>query len=99
MKLFVVDVDLQLMVAAEDEIDAEEVAFLNLREESRNALLHCTEVRRVADLPHDFKGTIPWGEEDDRTVEEIAAEIEEHDKIQAEIADAEKRQQKIPGAR
>ena len=73
-KLYMVHIEDDIMVMAENEKDAEDVAVRGLREEDADpdfvdaALV---EGLGVACLPKGWQGCLPWGGDDDRTCEQI----------------------------
>jgi len=75
MKIYRVNVQVDLLVEAEDEIDAEEVALDNFKEETPQ-IYSAVQIDDVNELTEDEQLSLPWRSwkrqnEDDLTVKEI----------------------------
>ena len=79
-RLYIVDVEktFHMVVLANDSADAEKVAARWVDEEDRQndhafVLDDPTLLETARDIPGEWKGAIPWGEDNDRSVETILA--------------------------
>lgn len=69
-----------IVVLAEDKADAEKLALKHADEEGQNLdrnwdVFSPTEITNIDQVPREWKGSIPWGEDDDRPVREILAAV------------------------
>ena len=75
MPLYEVSVSYTSMVVADDPREAEQIAEEHAREDLSNGADFSARgaVREPARIPPEWRGSIPWGESEDRTCEEIVA--------------------------
>ena len=69
--VYLVEVSVEVPVVAKNETDARTIALFNAENEIKSSgtavVKHITKI----DSPDGFRGTIPWGDVKERTVEEI----------------------------
>jgi hypothetical protein len=66
-------IEVDVIVEAQSEQEAIQVARLNAHEEVYDACIHCRPVATLKDVPTDWRDSIPWNGIDDTTVREILA--------------------------
>ena len=69
-KLYVVDLEHSVYVMAESEEDAEQTAIRGIREYGDTPRVTASEARS-GPIPRDWRNSIPFGSDDDRTVEDL----------------------------
>jgi hypothetical protein len=76
-KMYVVDVELTMVVMAESKREAISIAQDHVEEEAyidTEAVTVVSELKKPSEVPPYWKNCIPWGSDDDRTIEAILSE-------------------------
>jgi hypothetical protein len=64
-------VEIDMIVEAKSQEEAIHVARQNAHEETDHAHVRCREVESIKDVPMEWRNSIPWGSDDDSTVQEV----------------------------
>jgi len=96
-----VEINFDMMCLADSREEANKIARYNYRHEPAfdDGPSFCAVEVRMKDQIKGFEGTLPWSDDrdDDRTVDEVAAEIFEAEKAEAEERAFRAKQIPIPG--